>query len=95
LLHEHGGGRETELIQQRQPTEIDGRGLVRLPTVAAAARATLSETSCVGTMPVDADRLCQDVLNRVAAQTDEEISSIVDSLFDGADISGLQDTDAL
>ena len=61
--------------------EHSQNGLVRVPSVGAAARAELTRTPCAQALPVNADALLCDILARVGAFIDREIPELAHTLF--------------
>ena len=64
--------------------QLDKPGLVRLPTVAAAGRAAVTNTPCADPLPPEVDRALGAVLRRTAEYVDRELPSVALVLF-GAD----------
>lgn len=71
-----------EIASETSENEVDKRGLVRLPTISAAARAATTNTPCADPLPKEIDRVLEDILYRVTQYIDEKLPSIVTTLFD-------------
>ena len=75
-------------------------GLVRVPSIPAAARAALTNTPCAPPLPSDADAIVDQLLLRMMDFIDEELPSLGSSLFgadesDGGGLRQMHDDDAL
>jgi len=72
------------------PTVIETKpGLLRLPTIAAARRASATSTPCAEPLPAEVDGLLNRILLRAMLIIDEEIPSISDALFGGESLAAL------
>ena len=56
---------------------MEKRGLVRLPTIAAAQRAAETNTPCAKGLPDDVDQLLSNIIVRIARRIDDELPCIV------------------
>ena len=65
----------------RNASGLDPIGRSRLPSVAAAARAAVSNVSCAAPLPRHADEIMERILRRVMEAVDECLPSVVDRLF--------------
>jgi len=87
---------EEEANPTRCQTKLDNKpGLIRLPTVAAAERATTTQTPCVAPLPSDIDRVLQTILRRAAEYVDQELPSVTSVLFRTDSITDLLTTNRL
>lgn len=69
--------------------QLDKPGLVRLPTIAAAERATVTNTPCADPLPKDVDEILKMILTRAAAFIDEELPSLTSTLFETDSLENL------
>jgi len=69
--------------------ELDKPGLVRLPTIAAAERAAITNTLCADPLPRELDGALQSILDRAAKCIDEEIPTVSSTLFGTDSIADL------
>mmetsp|Transcript_25611 Transcript_25611/g.40211 ORF Transcript_25611/g.40211 Transcript_25611/m.40211 type:complete len:289 (+) Transcript_25611:134-1000(+) len=83
------------LEQDASPTTLEKPGLVRLPTQAAAERASAANIPCAAPLCDDVDNLLHVILKRTASVMAEQIPSISKVLFNGESICELLDADQL
>ena len=83
------------LRQARFETGLDPEGRARLPTLAAAARATAAGTPCAAPLSPEADAICCRVLRRMLRRIDAELPSLGTQLFGGAALGELLEADLL
>jgi len=83
------------LRQARFETGLDPEGRARLPTLAAAARATATGTPCAAPLSPEADAICRRVLGRTLCLLDAELPSLGAQLFGGAAMGRLLEADLL
>lgn len=87
---------EEEATPTRSQRKLDTKpGMVRLPTVAAAERAAVTQTPCVAPLPSDIDRVLQTILRRAAEYVDQELPSVTSVLFRTDSIADLLTTNRL
>ena len=83
------------LRRARFETGLDPEGRARLPTLAAAARATAAGTPCAAPLSPEADAICRRVLRRTLHLLDAELPSLGAQLFGGAALGRLLEEDLL
>ena len=83
------------LRQARFETGLDPEGRARLPTLAAAARATAAGTPCAAPLSPEADAICCRMLQRMLRRIDAELPSLGTQLFGGAALGQLLEADLL
>lgn len=66
----------------RRQTGLEKKGLVRVPSVDAAARAAEHNTPCAAPLPQEADALLQSILLRTMSFIDSELPTLASALFD-------------
>lgn len=68
--------------EEATPTrQLDKPGLVRLPTIAAAERAAVTQTPCADPLPLEVDQVLERILRRVMEYIDVELPSMSSTLF--------------
>mmetsp|Transcript_4830 Transcript_4830/g.12132 ORF Transcript_4830/g.12132 Transcript_4830/m.12132 type:complete len:287 (-) Transcript_4830:433-1293(-) len=68
-----------------QTRESDKAGIVRIPTIAAAKRAAVTQTPCGDPLPRDIDLAMQTILRRTTEFIDEGLPSVISTLFETKD----------
>ena len=69
--------------------ELDKPGLIRIPTIAAAERASMTNTLCADPLPSNIDQVLQTIFIRAIEYIDDEIPSLSTTLFNTHSISKL------
>jgi len=86
---------EDVLRHDAEPTTLEKPGLLRLPTRAAAERASAANIPCAAPLSADIDNLLHVILKRTASVMTEQIPSISEVLFDGESVCRLLHTEQL
>ena len=81
--------------RERVAMGLPDEGIVRLPSIDAAERANINNTSCAQPIDSKTDALVREILLQTCNIIDDEASSLVTSLFDSDSLTELYQLDCL